>query len=156
MNRNWNWKTIPFWFLLRFIWFQFQFQFLQNVPNWQRNLNHDSLGNGIVSDELIFTQPPLLSPFLRPLFLDPLSADVMNRCSLRGEPIPTVNGDSTKVLIHLHPINRKCVSLGMKGWPTTTACGHRMAHRKWKETKQQPSLLSGPPVPGCSLVSLRT
>ena len=34
-----------------------------------------------------------------------------------------------------------------------TACGHRMAHRKWKETKQQPSLLPGPTVPGCSLVS---
>ena len=34
-----------------------------------------------------------------------------------------------------------------------TACGHRMAHRKWKETKQQPSMLPGPAVPGCSLVS---
>ena len=34
-----------------------------------------------------------------------------------------------------------------------TACGHRMAHRKWKETKHQPSLLPGPSVPGCSLVS---
>ena len=29
----------------------------------------------------------------------------------------------------------------------------RMAHRKWKEIKQQPSLLPGPAVPGCSLVS---
>ena len=29
----------------------------------------------------------------------------------------------------------------------------RMAHRKWKETKQQPILLPGPAVPGCSLVS---
>ena len=28
-----------------------------------------------------------------------------------------------------------------------------MAHRKWKETKQQPSLMPGPAVPGCSLVS---
>ena len=26
-------------------------------------------------------------------------------------------------------------------------------HRKWKETKQQPSTLSGPAVPGCCLVS---
>ena len=34
-----------------------------------------------------------------------------------------------------------------------TACGHRMAHRQWKETKLQPSLLSGPAVPGCSLLS---
>ena len=33
-----------------------------------------------------------------------------------------------------------------------TACGHRMAHRKWKETKQQPSMLPGPDVPGCSLI----
>ena len=30
-----------------------------------------------------------------------------------------------------------------------TACGHRMAHRKWKETKQLPSMLPGPAVPGC-------
>ena len=28
-----------------------------------------------------------------------------------------------------------------------------MADRKWKETKQQPSMLPGPAVPGCSLVS---
>ena len=35
----------------------------------------------------------------------------------------------------------------------STACGHRMAYRKWKETKQQLSLLPGPAVPGCSLVS---
>ena len=35
----------------------------------------------------------------------------------------------------------------------TVACGRRMAHRKWKETKQQPSLLTGPAVPGCSLLS---
>ena len=28
-----------------------------------------------------------------------------------------------------------------------------MAHRKWKETKQQPSLLPGPAVPGYCLVS---
>ena len=32
--------------------------------------------------------------------------------------------------------------------------GHRMAHRKWKETKQQPSMLPcTTAVPGCSLVS---
>ena len=36
----------------------------------------------------------------------------------------------------------------------STACGHKMAHRKWKETKQQPRMLSGPAVPGCCLVSL--
>ena len=34
-----------------------------------------------------------------------------------------------------------------------TDCGHRMAHRKWKETKQLPSMLPGPAVPGCCLVS---
>ena len=28
-----------------------------------------------------------------------------------------------------------------------------MAHRKWNKIKQQPSLLPGPAVPGCSLVS---
>ena len=28
-----------------------------------------------------------------------------------------------------------------------------MAHRKWKEIKQQPSMLLGPAVPGCCLVS---
>ena len=29
----------------------------------------------------------------------------------------------------------------------------RIAHRKWKEIKQQPSLLPGPAVPGCRSVS---
>ena len=29
----------------------------------------------------------------------------------------------------------------------------RMSHRKWKETKQQPSMLLGAAVPGCCLVS---
>ena len=28
-----------------------------------------------------------------------------------------------------------------------------MAHRKWKESKQQPSMLPGPAVPGCCLIS---
>ena len=28
-----------------------------------------------------------------------------------------------------------------------------MAHRKWEENKLQPSLLPGPAVPGCSLLS---
>ena len=36
---------------------------------------------------------------------------------------------------------------------TFTGCGQRMPHRKWKETKQQPSMLPGPAVPGCCLVS---
>ena len=31
---------------------------------------------------------------------------------------------------------------------------HRMLSRKWRETKQQPSLLPGPAVPGCCLVFL--
>ena len=35
----------------------------------------------------------------------------------------------------------------------STPCGHRMAHRKWKEIKQQPTLLPGPSVPGSCLVS---
>ena len=35
----------------------------------------------------------------------------------------------------------------------TTVCGHRMADRKWKEGKQQPSMLLGSAVPGSSLVS---
>ena len=34
-----------------------------------------------------------------------------------------------------------------------TSCGHRMADRKWKEGKQQPSMLLGPAVPGSCLVS---
>ena len=37
--------------------------------------------------------------------------------------------------------------------PFSTVCGHRLAHRKWKETKQQPIMLPGPAVPGCCLVS---
>ena len=34
-----------------------------------------------------------------------------------------------------------------------SGCGHRMSHRKWRETKQQPSLLPCPAVPGCCFVS---
>ena len=47
-----------------------------------------------------------------------------------------------QVLCDLTLVSRSC-----------TACGHRMVHRKWNETKQQPSLLHGPAVPGSSLVS---
>ena len=35
----------------------------------------------------------------------------------------------------------------------STVCGHRMAHRKWKETKKHPSMLPGPAVPGCYFIS---
>ena len=35
-------------------------------------------------------------------------------------------------------------STGRMGW---------MAHRKWKESKHQPSMLPGPAVPGCCLIS---
>ena len=35
----------------------------------------------------------------------------------------------------------------------STTSGHRMANRKWKETKQEPSMLPGPAVPDCSLLS---
>ena len=38
---------------------------------------------------------------------------------------------------------------------TSTGCGRRMDRRKWKETKQQPSMLPGPAVPGSCLVSLQ-
>ena len=42
----------------------------------------------------------------------------------------------------------------MQNWLlNSTACGHRMADRKWKEGKQQPSMLLGSAVPGISLVS---
>ena len=34
-----------------------------------------------------------------------------------------------------------------------TACGHRMAHRKWKETKQQPGTVGPGNMLGCCLVS---
>ena len=35
-----------------------------------------------------------------------------------------------------------------------TACGHRMAHRKWKETKLQPGTAGTGNMLGCCLVSL--
>ena len=46
MNLNRNWKTIPFWFLNDSY---SQFQFLENIPEWPRNWNHNSLEIGIVS-----------------------------------------------------------------------------------------------------------
>ena len=36
---------------------------------------------------------------------------------------------------------------------TCTACGHRMAYRKWRETKVQPGTAGPGNMPGCSLVS---
>ena len=44
------------------------------------------------------------------------------------------------------------LSLFLGGHSTTGRMGW-MAHRKWKEIKQQPSMLPGPAVPGCCLVS---
>ena len=38
-------------------------------------------------------------------------------------------------------------------WPVSTVCGHRLAHRKWKEIKQQPSMLPGPALSGCMQLS---
>ena len=35
-----------------------------------------------------------------------------------------------------------------------TGCGRRMAHRKWKETKQQPGTAGPGNILGCCLVSL--
>ena len=37
--------------------------------------------------------------------------------------------------------------------PCSTACGHRMAHRKWKETKQQPGTAGPGNMLGWCLVS---
>ena len=37
--------------------------------------------------------------------------------------------------------------------PYSTACGHRMAYRKWKETKVQPGTAGPGNMLGCSLVS---
>ena len=37
---------------------------------------------------------------------------------------------------------------------TCTACGHRMAHRKWRETKQEPGTAGPGNMLGCCLVSL--
>ena len=51
-----------------------------------------------------------------------------------------------------HP-NLHCRRHSLTPRAVITACGHRMAHRKWNETKQLPSMLPGPPVPGCSLNS---
>ena len=42
----------------------------------------------------------------------------------------------------------------LRFFPVCTVLVLRMAHRKWKETKQQPIMLSGPAVPGCCLVYL--
>ena len=38
-------------------------------------------------------------------------------------------------------------------WNLCTACGHRMAHRKWKETKQQPGTAGPGNILGSCLVS---
>ena len=52
---------------------------------------------------------------------------------------------------------RKAGIVRMLSFPTktgdTTVLVLRMAHRKWKEAKQLPSMLPGPAVPGCCLLS---
>ena len=45
--------------------------------------------------------------------------------------------------------------LGERFCDSFTVLVLRMAHRIWKETKQQPGLLPGPAVPGCCLVSFQ-
>ena len=50
-------------------------------------------------------------------------------------------------------LSNSLVTLASARLKLNTACGHRIGHRKWKKTKQQPNLLPNPAVPGCSLVS---
>ena len=53
------------------------------------------------------------------------------------------SGTNKKCWYNIREIwHHKCT--GWMGW---------MSHRKWKENKQQPSMLPGPPVPGYSLIS---
>ena len=47
----------------------------------------------------------------------------------------------------------KCAETVVQLQTECTVLVLRMAHRKWKETKQQPSMLPGPAVPGFCLVS---
>ena len=55
-------------------------------------------------------------------------------------------------ILNVRLINSLC------GWfakvYTGTGWMEWMSHRKWRETKQQPSMLPGPAVPGCCLVYL--
>ena len=55
----------------------------------------------------------------------------------------------------MKPIKKK-VALIMPRFillPPLTACGHRMAYRKWKETKVHPGTARPGNMLGCSLVS---
>ena len=60
--------------------------------------------------------------------------------------------EDCKDTVSLRHIWVKTILLDLRKGYGITACGHRVAHRKWKETKQQPSLLPGSAVPDCSLV----
>ena len=48
------------------------------------------------------------------------------------------------ILTYEVPNQAPKIPTGQMGW---------MAHRKWKESKQQPSMLPGPAVRGCCLIS---
>ena len=47
---------------------------------------------------------------------------------------------------------RGALEMQTKGLAHCTGRMERIAHRKWKESKQQPSMLSGLAVPGCCLI----
>ena len=46
-----------------------------------------------------------------------------------------------------------CLFLKFRYWAMCTACGHRMAYRKWKETKVQPGTAGPGNMLGCCLIS---
>ena len=72
-----------------------------------------------------------------------------------------VNASEERTMRHLawvrfsvHPKSPKCHS--RRGLFRTWRCTGRMgwmAHRKWKGSEQQPSMLPGPAMPGCCLIS---
>ena len=63
-------------------------------------------------------------------------------------------GEGNEVMDYITPFSREDVPHPMlllvyrQNGRVSTACGHRMANRKWKETKQLPSMLPGPAVLG--------
>ena len=67
--------------------------------------------------------------------------------------LTTVRGSYSRALEHGPLFDGYLSIFTMTSLKHHTERLHRMEHRKWRETKHQPSMLPSPAVPGCCLVS---
>ena len=157
MNRNsfclfvkWgivNQKTIPFLFLLWFLWFQFQFQCLQNVPKISNESefrffrNRNRLTSSLIRIDnqsekcVLATQsswinfPPYFAFYFEGNSL-PISGHILTEGKWGGRVISDWLTDCMQILVSKFEL--------LKSEEGIYVFVLMMAHRIWRETKQQP------------------